>query len=93
MAVINIINNQGGGSNYYSEDISDQIVFDNLDFQSTNIFKTNTLEVFLNGILLKRDRDYSEGSDFKSFNLNIPEGMFNKYMFSGSTLIIKYLIA
>ena len=52
MAIINIIKQENTGSNYFSEDISDQISIDKLTYTSTYIYKDGTLEVYLNGVLL-----------------------------------------
>jgi hypothetical protein len=94
MAIINIIKqDETANSNYFSEDISNQISFENLLYVSSSVFKANSLEVYLNGILLKPEQDYVEGGDLKSFSINIPTGTFNKYFHPTSTLIIKYLIA
>lgn len=94
MAIINIIKQEGiTDSNYFSEDISDQISSGVLTYVSTSIFKSSSLEVYLNGILLKPVQDYVEGVDLKSFSINLPTGTFSKYFHSTSTLIIKYLIA
>lgn len=94
MAIINIIKQEGNAdSNYFSEDISDQISIGVLTYVSTSIFKTGSLEVYLNGILLKPIQDYEEGLDLKSFSINLPTGTFTKYFHPTSTLIIKYLIA
>lgn len=93
MAIINIIKQENTGSNYFSEDISDQISINKLTYTSTYIYKDGTLEVYLNGVLLKPIADYEEDPDFKHFLINIPDGKFTSYFHSSATLIIKYLIA
>ncbi len=91
MAIINIIEQQNNtSSNNYFEDISSQISFEKTVYRSTYQYKPDTLEVFLNGILIKPKLDYAELGDFQDFEIYIPDGRFQVFFHSSATLIIKY---
>jgi hypothetical protein len=91
MAVINIIkNNNLQNSEYFSEDISSQIDVTKKIYSTSYFYKTGTLEVYINGLLMKPSGDFSEIINTKSFILNIPDSIFAKVLHEYSTLIIKY---
>ena len=94
MAVINIIkNNNLQGNDFASEDISNQINASRRTYSTGYFYKNGTLEVYINGLLMKPVTDFSEITNSNSFILNIPDSIFAKVLHEYSTLIIKYIKA
>lgn len=94
MAVINIIkNNNLQNNDFISEDISNQIDSTRKTYSTSYFYKSGTLEVYINGLLMKPTSDFSEIINSKSFILNIPDSIFSKVLHEYSTLIIKYIKA
>lgn len=92
MAVINIINNNSlQASDYTVEDLTDFIEAGKKIYSTSNFYRSGSLEVYINGLLIRPLDEYSEILNSKNFILNIPDILISKILHQTSTLIVKYI--
>jgi len=71
MAIARIINEDGGtssggggqGDSLTIENLSNQITGSNINFATSNVFVSQSLQVYYNGLLQVRGEDYTEDND------------------------------
>lgn len=92
MAFINILkNHQISSDAITTEDLSHSIEPAKKNYFISNAFKANSLEVFLNGILLSRNNDYIENLNNLSFTLDVNLNLLNTMNKNNTSLIVKYI--
>jgi hypothetical protein len=66
------------------EDLTNQVITNGSYFYTSGSFLTNSLRVFLNGLIQRRNINFSENPDIKSFT-------FNEVINVGDSLVIEYV--
>lgn len=86
-----IISSSINGVVFMSEDISKQIGYSGNFFNTSYKYITHSLEVFINGIKLSPGFDYQENLNSNGFNLIEINANFQKWLNSGTCIVVKYI--
>ena len=86
-----VISSSINGVMFISEDISKQIGFSGNFFNTSCRYITHSLEVFVNGMRLSPGYDYQENSNSDGFNLIEINANFQKWINSGTCIVVKYI--
>jgi hypothetical protein len=86
-----LISSSINGVMFMSEDISKQIGYSGLFFNTSYQYLTHSLEVFVNGMRLSPGGDYQENSNSDGFNLIEANANFQKWINSGTCIVVKYI--
>lgn len=80
-----------GQVSFITEELTSQISSGVTTFYTSNIFLQHTLEVYINGIRLSKDGDYSELVGLNGFSL-ITNGLdYSKVLNPNSCILVKYM--
>jgi hypothetical protein len=86
-----IISSTINGVIFMSEDISKQIGYSGIFFNTSYKYIAHSLEVFINGMKLSPGFDYEENSESNGFNLIEVNANFQKWINSGTSIVVKYI--
>lgn len=94
MATINIIPAQPAARQFQlvQEDISDQLGNSTVVFFTSQVFLDKTLQVFLNGLSLRLDSDFSEISNQSFRFINYNTDLIRVINSTNTTLAVKYFV-
>lgn len=86
-----IVSSSINGVMFMSEDISKQVGYSGNFFNTSYKYIQHSLEVFINGIKLSPGFDYQENSNLNGFNLIEVNANFQKWINSGTCIVVKYI--
>jgi hypothetical protein len=87
----NLIRTENGGITYINEDITKQVVAGKSDYRTTYTFLASSLEVFVNGMKVSHEFDFTENASKNGFDFITYGGNFNRWLHGTSVVMAKYI--
>lgn len=87
----NLIRTDNGGIIYINEDITKQVSAGKSDYRTTYNFMASSLEVFVNGMKVSHEFDFTENVAKNGFDFITNGGNFSKWLHATSVIMVKYI--
>lgn len=87
----NLIRTESGGIIYINEDITKQVSAGKSDYRTTYNFVSSSLEVFVNGMKVSHEFDFTENAAKNGFDFITYGGNFNRWLHATSVIMAKYI--
>lgn len=87
----NLIRTENGGIIYINEDITKQVSAGKSDYRTTYNFIGSSLEVFVNGMKVSHEFDFTENAAKNGFDFITYGGNFNRWLHATSVIMVKYI--